>query len=494
METEESDKLVPDDASTIVSIKSITNSKVRTTTRYFQSSSPVKLANSARIPLFKRLIFLLVISFSCLAAINCSNMFFPFFSNFAESNKLVEPDVIGNIVGILYFGVFAFCIIFGIFIKRLGPKYLYFSGYLILSSALFLFGFIDRMNTTWFIVYSFILIIVMSYSLAAIYTASYSIGMALFPNNQNTVLAVIDTIAGVGYTTGPIFGGLIFDKFGWFWVYFANAIFVFVGCVISIFLLPFIKIEKVESESIMDYLNIFRLLPNINILSVMLVNMVITIGWSYQYTSFGPFLERTYNSSSETIGYVFAVPNISYTILLPILGILSERTVSRLFIWLSLPVLIIALILTPPLCYIFTDRPFVQRPGINTTLLPLSPSTSDTNYLSVTVIGQILIGAAYTLAYAPMYVDMKRNVSEKTKKKLSNLAEVLSSIRIGTYFLANGMGPIISGIIEENLSFDDETFIFILVACATFLIFTPLSIGNVIFVFLKRRKLSLDMF
>ena len=30
--------------------------------------------------------------------------------------------------------------------------------------------------------------------------------MALFPSNQNTVLAIIDTIAGIGYVVDPIIG------------------------------------------------------------------------------------------------------------------------------------------------------------------------------------------------------------------------------------------------------------------------------------------------
>ena len=165
-----------------------------------------------------------------------------------------------------------------------------------------------------------------------------------------------------------------------------------------------------------------------------------------------------------------------------------------MFIWLSLPVLIISLILTPPLYYIFTDRYYVPRPSIKKTLLPLPHNLSKTNYLSATIIGHILVVVAFTLAYGPMYVDMKRNVPEKTKRKLSNLPEVLSSIRIATYFLATGLWRIIPGIIEQEYSFDDETLIFILAAILAFVIFTPLSIVNLILDICKRKKLTLELF
>ena len=486
---EENKNLLRDLPPDVVSIQSGTRSKIRKITQ----CCPIKLENSCETPFCKKILHLLIISLSLLIAINCSTMFSPFFPNYAESDKSVEPEVVGNITGIMYFGIFAFCIVFGIFIKVLGPKFLYLSGYLTLGSSLFLFGLLNRTNTFWFIFYSFVLIIVMSYSMAAIYTASYSIGMALFPNNHNTVLSMVDTISGIGYITGPIVGGLIYDHLGWFWAYTINAVFVLFAFITAIFLLPVLKIEKIESENVKDYLNIFRLLPNINILSVVVVNMVVTIGWSYQYTSLGPFLERTYNSSSETIGYVFSVSNIGYTLLLPIIGIVSEKAFSRVFIWLSLPVLIISLILTPPLYYIFTDRYYVPRPSIKKTLLPLPHNLSKTNYLSATIIGHILVVVAFTLAYGPMYVDMKRNVPEKTRRKLSNLPEVLSSIRIATYFLATGLGRIIPGIIEQEYSFDDETLIFIFAAILAFVIFTPLSIVNLIFDIFKRKKLTLDM-
>ena len=337
-------------------------------------------------------------------------------------------------------------------------------------------------------IYSFVLTVAISVSLAAIYTSSYSLGMAMFPNNQNTVLAIIDTIAGLGYITGPIEGGLLYDKFGWSWVWIINSMLMLFCTLLSLAYLPLIKIDRVESESIKDYLNIFRLIPNINVLAVIIVNLVITISWSYQYTSLGPYLERTYNSTSETIGYVFSVPNVSYTILLPIIGIVSERFGTRFFVWLSMPVQLIALILTPPMYYIFPDRSHLVRETVNVSLFPLPENNMSVNYLGITFIGQFLLGVGYTLVFGAMYVDMENNVSDKLKKKLNNLPEILSSIRISSYFLANGMGPIVSGFLEPVFSFDDETLFFIFLIIITFICFTPLSIGNIIYSRFKRKK------
>ena len=459
-------------------VGSLTQFKIRTETRFFFKSTLVHIPS---LPFWKRILFLLIISLSCTCTINCTGMYFPFFPLYAEDTKNVSPIIIGNITGLLYFSVFVLCVLFGVCIKLLGPKLLFFTGYLTLTVSLFLFGFLDRVDTFWFVFYSFVLTLTISIGLAAVYTSSYSIGMAMFPNNQNTVLAIIDTIGGFGYILGPIEGGLLFDRFGWSWTWYINSIVLLVCTLFSLFYLPLIDIDRVESESTKDYLNIFRLIPNINVLAVIMVNLVITISWSYQYTSLGPFLERTYNSSSETIGYVFSIPNISYTILLPIIGIISERCGARFFIWLSMPLQVISLVLIPPLCYIFTDRFYFVRDSVNVSLFPLPKNDRGRSYIGVTFVGQFLIGIAYTLSFGAMYVDMECHISDKLKKKLNNLPEILSSVRISTYYLAKSLGPIVSGLLDPLISFDDETLVFIFVVIVTFLFFTPLSICNFIY-------------
>ena len=491
--SKEKDNLIESNSSeefaSILSLSSLKQSRIRTKTRFFFKSTLVHIPS---LPFWRRVLFLVLIAVSCTCTINCSTMFFPFFPIYAENVKKVSPVIIGNITGLMYFFVFIFCILFGVFIKLLGPKLLFFTGYLTLTVSLFLFGFLDRVDTFWFVFYSFALTLTISVSLAAIYTSSYSLGMAMFPANQNTVLAIIDTIGGIGYILGPIEGGLLFDRLGWSWTWVINAIVILVCTLFSLFYLPLIDIDRVESESIKDYLNIFRLIPNINVLAVIIVNLVITISWSYQYTSLGPFLERTYNSSSETIGYVFSIPNVSYTLLLPIIGIISEKCGARFFIWLSMPVQVLSLVLTPPLHYIFTDRAYSVRDTVNVSLFPIPGNSRGVNYIAVTFIGQFLIGVGYTLAFGAMYVDMECHTSDKLKKKLGNLPEILSSIRISTYFLANGLGPIMSGLLEPVISFDDETLVFIFVVILTFLLFTPLSIWNFIYLRHKRKKKRID--
>ena len=357
-----------------------------------------------------------------------------------------------------------------------------------MTVSMFLFAFLDWTTTTWFVVYSFALIFTFSISQAAVYTSSYSIGMSLFPSNQNTVLAIIDTIAGIGYVVGPIIGGLLYGYVGWFGSWAVTAGLAFICVICALIFLPFIKIDRIEGESIKDYLNIFRLLPNINLASIICVILVVTISWSYQYNSLGPFLERTYHMSYETIGYVMSVPNISYTLLLPIIGIASEKVGGRVFILLSLPVQMLALLFTPPLYYIFQDRAYHTRESVNVSILPLPDNPLGKDYSGVTYLGQALLGIGYTLAYGAMYVDMDRKTPDKLKKKLNNLPEILSSIRISSYFLANGLGPILSGYLESVLSFDDQTLIFIFVLIASFLLFTPLTVWNVVYTRIVRKR------
>ena len=481
-----SDQTPPRDS--IVSISTISETRARSATRIISRSILVHVSDSTTAPFWKRALLLSVISLNCIAPVHCSSFFFPFFPIVAEDDKLVSPSLVGNLFGVLYFLVFFFCLLFGVFIKVLGPKFLYFTGFLVMTVVMFLFAFLDRTTTTWFVVYSFALIFTFSISLAAIYTSSYSIGMGLFPNNQNTVLAIIDTVAGIGYVVGPIIGGLLYDNVGWFGSWTVTAALTLFCLINSLVFLPFIKIDNIEGESIKDYLNIFRLIPNVNLASIIGVNLVVTICWSYQYNSLGPFLERTYHLSYQTIGYVMSVPNISYTILLPIIGIASEKLGGRVFIWLSLPVQMLALVFTPPLYYIFQDRAHHTRASVNASIFPLPHNSLERDYIGVTYLGQALLGVGYTLAYGAMYVDMDRKTPAILKKKLSNLPEILSSLRISSYFFANGIGPIISGYLESVLSFDDQTVIFIFVLIASFVLFTPLTIWNIVYPRVVRKR------
>ena len=183
-----------------------------------------------------------------------------------------------------------------------------------------------------------------------------------------------------------------------------------------------------------------------------------------------------------------SVPNISYTILLPIIGIASEKLGGRVFIWLSLPVQMLALVFTPPLYYIFQDRAHHTRASVNASIFPLPHNSLERDYIGVTYLGQALLGVGYTLAYGAMYVDMDRKTPAILKKKLSNLPEILSSLRISSYFFANGIGPIISGYLESVLSFDDQTVIFIFVLIASFVLFTPLTIWNIVYPRVVRKR------
>ncbi|KAI6654952.1 MFS-type transporter SLC18B1-like [Oopsacas minuta] len=496
MDSPESDSLIESNKSSsknsILTLSTFTEPRVRVNTRFFSRSTFVRITDFSTLPFWKKAIFLLIISLSCLVNVSCSSFFFPFYPNYAEDIKNVGPEIIGNQFGLLYFLVFIFCLTFGVFIKIIGPKFLYFCGYLILTVSMFLFAFIDRMVPILFAVYSFVLIITLAIGIAAVYTSSYSIGMALFPNHQNTVLAFIDTISGIGYVVSPIIGGALYDNTGWFWSWAVHSALALICTIIALIFLPLIKIESIQADSFSDYLNIFRLIPNVNILAVIIVNLVVTMCWSYQYNSLGPFLERTYGVSYVTIGYVMALPNLSYTILLPIVGIISERKGARIFILLSLPVHMVGLILTPPIYYIFQDRSRVPRPSVNTSIFPVPENNLTVNYIAITFFAQLLLGVGYTLAYGAMYVDMDKHVPQKLKKKLNNVPEILSSIRIATYFLANGVGPIVSGFLEPVLSFDDETLIFILALIATFLLFTPLSIWNMIYPKFLRKKIFQD--
>ena len=140
-----SDQTPPRDS--IVSISTISETRARSATRIISRSILVHVSDSTTAPFWKRALLLSVISLNCIAPVHCSSFFFPFFPIVAEDDKLVSPSLVGNLFGVLYFLVFFFCLLFGVFIKVLGPKFLYFTGFLVMAVVMFLFAFLDRTTT-----------------------------------------------------------------------------------------------------------------------------------------------------------------------------------------------------------------------------------------------------------------------------------------------------------------------------------------------------------
>lgn len=455
-----------------------------------------KLENSLKILRSQWSSILLFIILCFIAGIStCTvSIYFPFYPTYAEDKKYLSSSFVGFVMGMISLFVFLFCFLFGIFINVFGVKFLFLSGFIVMTGTFSLMWFHPLMLSTPFAIYSVIFAIMQSYGIAATAIPAYSIGMNLFPQHKNFVISLIDFSTGIGYMIGPALGGELYDHIGYSGTYLVTAILSGVGLITLIFFLPFLRLDSIEKEDYRDYINMFKFLKSGNVLVIVLNNVFVSMSWSILYSTYGRFLVTTYCVSSSIVGYAFAIPNFSYTFSLPVIGYLTDKISSvRIFIFIGLLLLALGLLLIPPAGYIFNDRPDIVYPNLT------CPSHGDpsnglgdsTKFIVISFIGQFILGIGFVLAYNPSFPDLKKHTR---LFNLPNMDEKLSALRTASYYLGDGTGPIVSGILINYISFDHLLLIFI---CIMFILILLIGFSTLVNMNEKRLKkihLSLKSF
>ncbi|XP_046578554.1 MFS-type transporter SLC18B1-like [Haliotis rubra] len=167
----------------------------------------------------KKLTFV-TLAFVNFCACTCFSLLAPFFPREAES-KGASQTVVGFIFGCFEFVIFVSSPIFGTFLTRLGPKFVFISGVFVCGSCSVLFGLLDRSPSgTIFIVMCFLCRSVEALGCSAFITASFAIVAYSFPDHVTTVFGTLETFSGLGLMVGPPIGGALYELGGYglpFW-------------------------------------------------------------------------------------------------------------------------------------------------------------------------------------------------------------------------------------------------------------------------------------
>lgn len=421
-------------------------------------------------------------------ATNSTTINTPFYPNYAEDVKHVNSALVGVVIGMGSFLVFIFQALMGIFINVLGIKFLYLSSSIIFAVNFLLMSLLPLMLTEHFIIYSFIFIVFQSYSLAGISLASYSIGVSLFPNYQNTAISIIDFVGGIGYITGPIIGGELYHNIGYTYTFVVTGIIMVLILVLVIFILPWLKDRQIESEGYKDYLKIFQLLKKSNVLVIFINNILVSVAWSILYPTYGPFLKHTYCTRADIRGYAYSMGSISYTVTLPFIGYLTDKIKSvRIFIFIGLLMQASGLLLTSPIGYIFTNRPDIAHANLTCSLNSnaISGLPATTQLLVISFIGQLLLGSGSVFAFNPSYPDFKKHTSNLN---MPSIDERLIVLRGTSYYLGDGFGPIISSFLINYINFDQLLIIFIAIQFLSLILVSSSTAGNFIAKMVRNKR------
>lgn len=276
----------------------------------------------------------------------CVSLQAPFFPKEAEA-KGATPTQYG-----LVFGVYELAIIFmspvvGKLVGRSSPKLWIQFGLLLTGVTTITFGFLDRAPAgIVFITLAFLIRILEGVGAASFTTPSYTATAEEFPNDQATILSLLETSFGLGLICGPTLGGWLYEIGNYTLPFFVLGTFLVFGALLNFFVCydqeATIHDPKERQAGYMKIL----LSPGIILDSLSVVTSLTFIG--YNAATLEPHL-RNFNLSVMTIGSIFVITGTIYAVTTPLWGKLCKICDTRLLCLLGCLLCLAGFIMIGPL-------------------------------------------------------------------------------------------------------------------------------------------------
>ncbi|CAJ0947020.1 unnamed protein product, partial [Mesorhabditis belari] len=252
------------------------------------------------------------IAFSCIA---------PFYPAEATLKGMTEAET-GIVFGIFELMMFITAPIFGKFMTKIGSRNMFTMGLAITGVTAICFGFLNYLPSGRLFFWASLLIRVMeAVGDAAFVTSSFAISAKLFPGNVASIVGIMETFAGLGYTAGPLVGGFLYEYGGFQTPFLVLGGILLVATLLSLFTVESLEddMDEVDTEKgMMEMLKI----PLIWIMSYAVVVCAISLSF------LDPTLEahlRTFSLSPTLVGLMFLLCGGVYTLSAPFWGVLIDK-------------------------------------------------------------------------------------------------------------------------------------------------------------------------
>jgi MFS family permease len=154
---------------------------------------------------------------------------------------------------------------------------------------------------------------------ACFVTSSFAISAKCFPGRIATIVGIMETFAGLGYTAGPVIGGVLYEYGGFQLPFFVLGALLVLATFLSCFL-----VEEIEDEPSEDAKGMFEML-RIPVIWLMVFAVVIC---AISLSFFDPTLSShlaSFKLSATMVGLMFLLCGGIYTLTAPLWGLLIDR-------------------------------------------------------------------------------------------------------------------------------------------------------------------------
>ncbi|XP_034234198.1 MFS-type transporter SLC18B1-like [Thrips palmi] len=244
----------------------------------------------------------------------------PFFPKEA-SLKGMSESLSGLVFGFYAFIIFISSPLFGKILPVVGARFLFMTGMFLSGCCSILFGaLVHIVDNSTFVIFCFLVRGMEAIGASAFTTASYVFVAQIFPENIGAVMGILETFVGLGMSTGPAIGGLLYTLGGFGLPFYSLGVIMVIFVPINFCLLPAESGFGVDQSSG----SLWQLLK---VPSVLVTGLVIVVGsntWGFLDPTLEPHL-RQFNLSADQLGLVFLLTSGLYAVFSPVWGLLSDR-------------------------------------------------------------------------------------------------------------------------------------------------------------------------
>ncbi|KAL9988702.1 hypothetical protein ACROYT_G003178 [Oculina patagonica] len=377
------------------------------------------------------LVSLCIVYFAATASFAILSPFFP-----GEAQEMgASGTMIGLIFGIYPLVVFVVAPLIGVILPTVGPKFTLTAGIFLCSGSQILFGFVSMLpKGVVFVVFCFVLRVVMAFGGAAADTASFAIVAGEFGSNIGTVTGAMETFTGLGFMLGPPLGGVLYSAGG-----FKLPFIVMGGLLLSI--LPVVLVILPKDENVNRDEKAGSLLQAIKIPGITMIGLSILVSGcvlGFLDPTFAPYMKK-FGLGPSKVGLLFLLAAGSYAISAPLVGWICDKTGKpRLIIIIGAVFVVIGVLMLGP-------APFI-------TFLPQRK-------VWLVCVAMALLGIAISAYQVPCMPDMLETAREHGMPDDISTHGVLSGIFNAMASIGAFLGPTVSGLTENYVSFQWSTVV-----------------------------------
>ena len=359
----------------------------------------------------------------------------PVISSIAQSKGLSSTEI-----GLIYCAQSIQCAILfpisSVILTRTNKKLSLCVSSLLIYCSYILYGLVPRMTRTPFLAFSLIFSSLEAFCETMIFLSANLIIWETFPNRQSTMFAIQELSIAIGYVSGPGICAVLYPWLGFFRMYLLVGVAgLLVTMVIASTLVCLRNEERRNAKEGADPWLIVRIVTAPSLCLHLAVIFITAFFFNYFYPVIGPYLISRYHVTVSTVGWVIMSGELVYMLASILLGYLYDNYATSLHIVVSAVGLFfqaIGMFLYPPSSLLFHANGY---------------------YIPWSAVGSMFNGMGIALCFIPILTSLLMK-AEAMFPDACNVEPSVAGLFTGAYYLGEGMGQFLSGLLADYYSLD----------------------------------------